>query len=139
MSEDEATYTGGCLCGAVRYEANGQPRYTGHCYCVDCRKASGFGFMPFMILPSPSVHFTGETRLFRSPAVSGRVARRHSCPVCGALIFGGECGMEETFTIYAGSLEDPSLFWPRLAIFTRGRPEWAVIPAGLKSFETFPE
>ena len=41
-------------------------------------------------------------------------------------------------TIYAGSLDDPSLFHPTIAIFTQGRPEWAVIPPGLKIFERMP-
>ena len=40
--------TGGCLCGALRYEATGEPTMAGHCYCADCRKASGSGFIPFM-------------------------------------------------------------------------------------------
>ena len=44
----ETVYSGGCLCGAVRYEAQGEPLYAGHCYCEDCRKASGGGFIPFM-------------------------------------------------------------------------------------------
>jgi hypothetical protein len=39
-------YTGGCLCGAVRYEAEGEPVFAGHCNCADCRKASGSGFIP---------------------------------------------------------------------------------------------
>ncbi|RYD89156.1 MAG: aldehyde-activating protein, partial [Sphingomonadales bacterium] len=40
---DQEIFTGGCLCGAVRYEAAGEPIVSGHCYCSDCRKASGSG------------------------------------------------------------------------------------------------
>jgi hypothetical protein len=40
--------TGGCLCGAVRYQAEGEPLYAGFCYCEDCRRASGAGAVPFM-------------------------------------------------------------------------------------------
>ena len=46
-SETKRT-TGGCLCRALRYEAVGEPLGAGHCYCVDCRRASGSGFIPFM-------------------------------------------------------------------------------------------
>jgi len=53
-------------------------------------------------------------------------------------VFGGTVGMDDSFTIYAGSLDDPSLFRPRIAIFTRGRPEWAMIPPGLKVYERLP-
>ena len=48
MSETGKRYTGGCLCGALRYEAVGEPLYAGLCYCADCQKASGSGFIPFI-------------------------------------------------------------------------------------------
>jgi hypothetical protein len=131
-------YTGGCLCGAARYEAEGEPVFAGHCYCADCRKASGSGFIPFMGFPSSAVRFSGQTRQFISKAANGNDAVRNSCPVCGGLVFGGEVGKASSHTIYAGSLDDPSSFRPRIAIFTRNRPEWAVIPAGLTVFDTVP-
>ncbi len=45
MSETKRI-TGGCLCGALRYEAEGEPHFAGYCCCADCRKASGSGFIP---------------------------------------------------------------------------------------------
>lgn len=131
--------TGGCLCGAVRYEASGEPLYAGHCYCEDCRKASGSGFVPFMGFASDAVRFSGQTRQFTSKAANGGDAVRNSCPVCGALVFGGIVGQDTSHTIYAGSLDDPTAFHPTIAIFTRGRPAWAPIPPGLTTFETMPE
>ena len=64
MSEAAKPYGGGCLCGAVRYEADGPPDYAGHCYCADCRKASGSGFIPFMNYPAARLRFTGQTLRF---------------------------------------------------------------------------
>jgi hypothetical protein len=61
MSEGEKHYTGGCLCGAWRYEVVGEPLYTGHCYCSDCQKASASGFIPFMGFPRSPVRFSDET------------------------------------------------------------------------------
>jgi hypothetical protein len=138
MSESGKRTTGGCLCGAVRYEAEGEPRFTGHCYCADCRKASGSGFIPFMGFPASAVRFSGQTRTFTSKAASGADAVRNSCPVCGSLVFGGEVGKDNSFTIYAGSLDDPSSFRPTFAIFTRNRPTWAVIPPDLTVYERMP-
>ena len=138
MNDSLKRYTGGCLCGALRYEAGGEPRFAGHCYCADCRKASGSGFIPFMGFASSAVRFTGETRQFRSKAATGGDAVRNFCPVCGSLVFGGEVGKDDSFTIYAGSLDDPSAFHPTVAIFARSRPPWAVIPPGLKIFERMP-
>ena len=138
MNDVEPHYTGGCLCGAVRYEAVGEPSNMGHCYCADCRKASGSGFIPFMNFEARAVRFSGATLRFRSTAYRGGEAVRNSCPVCGGLVFGGEVGKDDGHTIYAGSLDDPSLFHPSIAIFGRDRPEWAVLPPGVTVFETMP-
>ncbi len=134
----QTVYTGGCLCGAVRYEARGEPLYAGHCYCEDCRKASGSGFIPFMGYARESVRFSGQPRQFTSKAANGNDAVRNFCGVCGGLVFGGTVGKDRQFTIYAGSLDDPTGFRPRVAIFTRNRPAWAVVPPGLKEFEGLP-
>jgi hypothetical protein len=137
--QDKARYTGGCLCGAVRYEAEGSPSFTGLCYCADCRKASGSGFIPFMGFASTAVRFSGETRQFRSKSFRGTDAVRNFCPVCGGLVFGGEVGKDASHTIYAGSLDDPALFHPTIAIFVRDRPAWVVISPDLKQFDALPE
>jgi hypothetical protein len=139
MAKSGKPYTGGCLCGALRYEADGEPLFAGHCYCEDCRRASGSGFIPFMGFPRSAVRFSGPpSRIFTSKAANGKDAVRNSCPVCSSLVFGGEVGKDATFTIYAGSLDDPSSFHPKVAIFTRGRPEWAVLPPDLAAYETGP-
>jgi hypothetical protein len=138
MSDSAKRYTGGCLCGALRYEAEGEPRWAGHCYCEDCRKASGSGFIPFMGFASSAVRFIGQSRTFTSKAANGNDAVRNSCPVCASLVFGGIVGQSNSFTIYAGSLDDASSFHPTIAIFTRNRPAWAVIPPNLAVFETTP-
>ena len=62
MTENIRRYTGGCLCGALRYEAEGEPLFTGHCYCTDCQKASGSGFIPFMGFTAGAVRFTGAAK-----------------------------------------------------------------------------
>jgi hypothetical protein len=138
MTNSTARYTGGCLCGALRYEARGTPSYAGHCYCVDCQKVSGSGFVPFIGFSSAAVHFTGATRAFTSKAANGGDAVRNFCALCGSLVFGGLQGEFTSFTIYAGSLDDRSSFRPRVAIFARDRPPWALIPPSLTVFETTP-
>jgi hypothetical protein len=138
MNEKVTCHRGGCLCGALRYEAIGEPLGSGHCYCADCRKASGAGFVPFMSFRASAVRFTGESREFRSPAANGGDAVRNSCPICMSLVFGGEIGKSDWFTLYAGSLDDPAAFHPTMAIFAEGRPAWAVIPPGLSVFARMP-
>ena len=137
MSDTRKRYTGGCLCGALRYEAKGEAGAAGYCFCADCRKASGSGFIPFINFSAKALRFTGQPRQFVSKALRGD-AVRNFCPVCGSLVFGGVIGESDSFTIYAGSLDDKSLFHPRVAIFTRNRPDWTILPSGLAVFEEMP-
>lgn len=139
MNRSDKGFSGGCLCGALRYEVTGGPGFMGLCCCADCRKASGSGFIPFISVDAAAVTFTGEARQYRSPAFRGGEAVRNYCPTCGGLVFGGEVGKDTSHTLYAGSLDDPSLFRPAIAIFTRDRPDWVVLPPGLTTFETMPE
>ena len=132
-------HTGGCLCGAVRYESFREPIVSGHCHCRDCQRASGSGFVPFMLFDAEVVRFSGETVQVRSPSLRGTDAVRNRCAACGSLVFGGVVGVDGEHTIYAGTLDDPSLFIPAVAIFTRDRPEWVTLPAGVLTFETMPD
>lgn len=58
--------------------------------------------------------------------------------LCGALRYeaqGDVAGKDDSFAVYAGTLDDPSAFQPKIAIFARSRPAWAVIPPDLAIFE----
>lgn len=136
---EPVTITGGCLCGALRYEANRPPLFMGHCYCADCRKASGSGFIPFMGFESDAVRFAGEVRQFRSSSAKGSEAVRNHCPTCGGLVFGGEIGSGTGYTIYAGSLDNPTVFRPQVAIFNKDRPLWVGLPPGVAVHEAMPD
>jgi hypothetical protein len=138
MDENGETWTGGCLCGQVRYHAVGEPMFAGLCFCADCRKASGSGFVPYMGFAASQMRMSGETQRYACTAANGGEAVRNSCPACGGLVFGGIWGEDVMHTVYAGSLDDPSRFRPTAAIFTRDKPDWAVIPEGLAVFAAMP-
>jgi hypothetical protein len=135
---NETRITGSCLCGALRYEATAPPRAMGLCFCADCRKASGSGYIPFAVFTSESLHITGPMISHSWPSQSGRDAIRNSCAICAGLVFGGPLGKTESHTIYVGSADDPSWFEPTMAIFARNLPSWVVVPPGLKQFEALP-
>lgn len=135
---DTNVYAGGCLCGALRYEAGAKPLSQGYCFCRDCRKASGSGFIPFLLFPPGSVRFTGKTTQSRVKSARGSDAVRNHCTACGSLVFGGVVGESGGHTVYAGSLDEPSLFRPAIAIFTRDKPRWVVMPPGLEMFAALP-
>jgi hypothetical protein len=130
--------TGGCLCGTVRYEADGEPLFACLCYCRDCQRASGAGHVPVLGMPADMVRVSGRTQGFTVTGGSGRPATRHFCPACGSCLFGTSEATPSLFNVYAGTLDDPSRFRPEAAIFTRSRAPWDPLPDGLPSFDALP-
>jgi hypothetical protein len=130
--------SGGCLCGQVRYETDAAPAWTAICYCRDCQRASGSGYMPVMGVRRADMRINGETRAYEVAAQRGP-STRHFCPTCGSLVFGGVEGPpDETMSVYVGTLDDPAVWSPRIAIFTRSRMPWDCAVAGATEFETMP-
>jgi hypothetical protein len=131
-------FTGGCACGAVRYEASGTPSYSVLCHCRDCQQASGTGHVPVMGMPKASFTFNGPTKTYEVTGSSGLKSVRHFCPTCGSLLFGMAEVAADSVSIYVGSLDDPSVFRPQQAMFTRDRYDWDITNAALTEFETMP-
>ncbi len=72
--------TGGCLCGAIRYESTAPPNWVSYCHCRICQKAYGALFGLFAAFPEAAFRFTrGAPKYYRS---SPR-ARRGFCRDCG--------------------------------------------------------
>lgn len=91
-----------------------------------------------MGFPGGRLKIAGETRQSRVASIRGGEAVRNFCAVCGSLVFGGLFGVDDSHTVYAGTLDDPSLFKPSVAIINRARPPWAILPDGLTVFEEMP-
>ncbi len=130
--------TGGCLCGAVRYEIDGETIFQGHCHCVDCQKVTGTGHISVVAVPSSALKVTGETTSFAVTADSGQPYIRHFCPKCGSVVYGEPTAMQGVNTVPAGTLDDTSLFVPEMVVYTKSRPAWDRIDSGLPEFEAMP-
>ena len=132
-------FSGGCSCGAIRYEAKGEPLFSVICYCRDCQQASGTGHVPIIGVAKDSFSVTGTTKGYTRAGGSGMPATRHFCPECGSLLFGIPEVAPTMVSIYVGSLDDLSVFQPKTAIFTRSRADWDKCAMPLKEFDTLPQ
>lgn len=131
-------FSGGCLCGAVRYESTSEPTVTGHCYCVDCRKTSGSGHCSHVGLPDAALRVTGEVKFYDAPADSGNTVSRGFCPTCGSAIYSTNSGMPGMAFVRASSLDDPEVFQPQMVVYAGRAPSWDHIDPALPSFEGMP-
>jgi hypothetical protein len=69
-------FTGGCLCGRVRYECSADPIFMGNCHCRDCQKASGGAYEPDIGLPAAALKITGPVKYYDTKADSGNMLSR---------------------------------------------------------------
>lgn len=116
--------SGGCACGAIRYEAGAEPLLMLNCHCRDCQRASGSGFAAIVVLPGDAVKLTGEPRYHAVTGSSGRPVERGFCPACGSPVAVKLGHMPDVFGVHAASLDDPSLFKPAVDLFTASAHAW---------------
>lgn len=131
--------TGGCRCGAVRYECSADPIVAGHCHCRQCQRASGAGHVSVIGVPKEALNVTGEVRYFDHVADSGATASNGFCPTCGSQLLGKTTGMPDVMAIKVGTLDDPGLFSPGMNIFTASAQSWDIIAPDLPTFPGMPK
>jgi hypothetical protein len=103
-------FTGGCLCGTVRFEASGLPYRVGICHCLDCRKHHGALFHASAVFPQDAVKIEGEAREY---------AGRYFCPRCGSSVFS-----RSKVEVNLGSLDTPDQLTPTYELWTVRRESW---------------
>ncbi len=97
--------TGGCLCGAVRFELAEAPTAYGACHCGMCRKFSG-GIELGVMVPAGGIAWTGEGNL--TSYTSSEWAERGFCKICGSSLYWKLTApgpMQGLFSISAGALD----------------------------------
>jgi hypothetical protein len=132
------TWSGGCLCGAVRYEIDGDPKFVTNCYCTDCQKESGAGHLTLAAFADAGLRLTGETRSYVSTADSGNTVPRTFCPVCGTTLIGRPGGLKGLSMVRAGTLDDSAGLTTSIAIYGDSARDWDQPPAGVKLFPAMP-
>ena len=118
--------TGGCDCGAIRYECTAEPLAMFKCHCRACQHITGGPYVPVVLLPAKEFrltrgtlrhHFTASERLGKH--------KRGFCGDCGSRITGGEAETPTPWIgVTASSLDDPSWFRPQFDIFVSSAQPW---------------
>jgi hypothetical protein len=91
-----------------------------------------------MGMPKSSFTVQGETKGYAVHHASGRTSVRYFCPAWGSLLYGTAENAPNAISIYAGTLDDPSVFRPEAVIFKRDRHAWDITASTLTEFDTMP-
>jgi len=128
---------GGCMCGAVRYEASGDSFGVNHCHCHSCRKHTGAPVVTLAGFMADQVRFSGEERkVYESSPGVGRAF----CGKCGTpLTWEGVSSTRggSIFEIHISTFDNPDVLVPNGHSFDSERISWFDVADNLPRFEKF--
>lgn len=135
MQNESKRYQGGCLCGAVRYEATQFETNMAHCHCSMCRKFHGAAFASFGSVKRENFRWVqGESELAAYQAPNGTV--RRFCKHCGSsLTFAPSAEAVEIIEITLGSLDSNLERLPDAHIYVGSKADWDLISDNLPQYE----
>ena len=131
--------TGGCQCGAVRYEIVGAPLATYVCHCRECRKQSASAFGISVIVRTGDLRLKhGVTKSWTRGTDSGRRLRCVFCPDCGSRLWHEGEPPGPTVSVKGGSLDEAVDLSEARHIWVSRKLPGVVIPAGRPQFPEEP-
>jgi hypothetical protein len=140
MTTITTSFSGGCACGAIRYESTAEPLMMVHCHCRDCQQSSGGPFSSFVIVPTEAFRLVqGSLRFHASPSQMGGMTRRGFCPECGSPIQAKPDSTPDILAIRTASLDDPSWINPQIDVWTSDAQPWDQMNPALPKFEKYPQ
>ena len=131
------TYSGSCLCGAVRYEFEAEPRIAVNCHCAACRKATGSTVATWLLVPLDQFRWTSDNQTLRE-FVSSDHARRTFCATCGATMGNLTTRRPKLMHLAAGTLDRAPAFRVALHGYVASKAPWHEITDALPQYEGEP-
>ena len=139
MSKITTPFSGGCACGAIRYECAAEPVMMLNCHCRDCQRSSGGPFSSFVIVPAAAFKLRqGALRFHASPSEMGGQTNRGFCSECGSPIQSKPDAVPDIVAIRTASLDDPSWFNLQMDVWTSDVHPWDQMNPTLPKFEKYP-
>ena len=128
--------SGGCHCGAIRYDVDGEPQHVALCHCSDCRRSAGAPMVSWAAFTADALTVTqGQPVTFYSSGA----AMRSFCGTCGTGLFYRNADMLPGIVdIQSVTLDDPEALPPEAHIQVAERLHWMDDLYSLTRFERFP-
>ena len=123
---------GRCLCGAITFEASGDPKWVVHCHCESCRRATGAVVATYAGYEAGNFSITAgaPVRFASSEGVT-----RSFCGTCGSSLTYEGARWPGEIHIFVATLEDAADFVPRAHVHVAEQLPWLHMDDGLRRFE----
>ena len=114
---------GGCLCGAVRFDATRPSKFCAHCHCSNCRRAHGAAFVTWVGFEREQFRFvSGEEQVTRYQTDTDAI--RSFCNVCGSTMLYESPRWPGDVHIALAHLENEVDQSPSLHVYVDHRADW---------------
>lgn len=113
-------HKGHCLCGQLRFEAEGEPQWVAYCHCASCRRHTASPVACFVNFKSSSVKFNGDRTLYES---SAGITRSH-CAICGTPVAYETLQRPAEIDLYLNAFDHPESFTPQGHSFFEEHIPW---------------
>jgi hypothetical protein len=127
----KAVLTGGCLCGRVRYEADGTTFHETICHCSMCRRASGAPLVAWFSVQRDAFRLAGGTPTRYASSARGT---RCFCPTCGTQLTFESVDHLNEIDVTTASLDEPGLLSPKDHVHVATRLPWIRLCDGLPTY-----
>ena len=130
--------SGRCYCGDIQYEINGELQASFQCHCRECQYITGGNANTVMVFSEDDFQFTkGKPSVFARKDLETPV-KRFFCDKCGTAIGTRNPMRPESIILKVGTFDAPSIFDPKIAIFTIDKQKFHHIDDNLKCFDKRP-
>ena len=131
------TREGGCVCGAVRYRAEGEPVRNSVCSCTFCQRRTGSAFGFGAYFKDDQISLSGRLNAYEHRSdETGRWLRFEFCPKCGTQVTWTAEAMPGLRAIGVGTLDDPKSVRPMRFGWFRSAHPWVRPPEGVEVVQT---
>ena len=122
MAQNDTMVSGGCLCGAVRYEASEPPFSVGYCHCRRCQIGVGNIFATAALFERSALTITGEVRWYQSSPT----LQRGFCPACGSPIAAQQSHRSYT-AVWLGTFDTPESYPATVQWYCDAKIPWSPV------------
>ena len=130
---------GRCLCGAIRYEIDGEPFRIANCHCDDCRKATGSAYATNLFFKEEQIKILqGAPKKFEHLADSHNTMIKEFCSDCGSQVFGSGANRPGVKNIKVGSIDDARFVKPQVNLYTAHALSCSYIDDEIDNFQGMP-
>jgi hypothetical protein len=129
---------GSCHCGAIRFEAEIDPKRVGICHCTDCQTFSGGPFRTSVFVAEENFRqLAGSPAVYEKTAESGSTRSLVFCSACGTHVWGTSPGSENKFySVRVGSLKQRAELPPVAQVWCQSKLPWVDDLSSVHRIET---